>query len=190
MENTKMTKITSLTLYIFIMAFSINSEAAPINFLSDSRISSVSQSADVVIANDGLSFSMFDTGAEFLSINFMTPDNTIGVTFDYSYTPLFNDQDNFYNAQLSSSSSLEDWEIFYGTSGNVSDTSTLLFQPGNVFHDLLWTIETRPVGTTIPASLVLTISNVNFQPVPIPAAAWLFGSGLIGLFGIARRKKI
>lgn len=26
-------------------------------------------------------------------------------------------------------------------------------------------------------------------PVPIPAAAWLFGSGLIGLVGIARRKK-
>ena len=25
--------------------------------------------------------------------------------------------------------------------------------------------------------------------VPVPAAVWLFGSGLIGLFGIARRKK-
>jgi hypothetical protein len=25
--------------------------------------------------------------------------------------------------------------------------------------------------------------------VPIPAAAWLFGSGLLGLVGIARRKK-
>ncbi len=30
----------------------------------------------------------------------------------------------------------------------------------------------------------------NYQPtvVPVPAAAWLFGSGLIGLIGIARRK--
>ena len=27
------------------------------------------------------------------------------------------------------------------------------------------------------------------SPVPIPASAWLFGSGLFGLFGIARRKK-
>ena len=26
-------------------------------------------------------------------------------------------------------------------------------------------------------------------PIPIPAAVWLFGSGLIGLFGFARRKK-
>jgi hypothetical protein len=33
----------------------------------------------------------------------------------------------------------------------------------------------------------------NFSPstaaVPIPAAAWLFGSGLLGLAGMARRKK-
>jgi hypothetical protein len=27
-------------------------------------------------------------------------------------------------------------------------------------------------------------------PVPVPAAVWLFGSGLIGLVGIARRKRV
>ncbi len=33
------------------------------------------------------------------------------------------------------------------------------------------------------------IISVDFQTaVPIPAAAWLFGSGLIGLIGLARRK--
>jgi len=31
--------------------------------------------------------------------------------------------------------------------------------------------------------------NANLAPVPVPAAAWLFGSGLLGLVGIARRKK-
>ena len=36
----------------------------------------------------------------------------------------------------------------------------------------------------------LVIDNLNFSPVPIPAAVWLFGSGLIGLIGIARRKKV
>ena len=30
---------------------------------------------------------------------------------------------------------------------------------------------------------------VNIAAVPIPAAVWLFGSGLLGLIGIARRKK-
>ena len=30
---------------------------------------------------------------------------------------------------------------------------------------------------------------VNAAPVPVPAAVWLFGSGLLGLVGVARRKK-
>ena len=36
----------------------------------------------------------------------------------------------------------------------------------------------------------LAIDNVTYSTVvPIPSAVWLFGSGLIGLIGIARRKK-
>ena len=31
--------------------------------------------------------------------------------------------------------------------------------------------------------------NLTYQVVPIPAAVWLFGSGLLGLIGISRRKK-
>ncbi len=30
--------------------------------------------------------------------------------------------------------------------------------------------------------------QVIINPVPIPAAVWLFGSGLLGLVGVARRK--
>ena len=30
---------------------------------------------------------------------------------------------------------------------------------------------------------------VDLAPIPIPAAAWLFGSGLLGLLGFARRKR-
>jgi len=33
------------------------------------------------------------------------------------------------------------------------------------------------------------LDNVNMNLVPIPPALWLFGSGLLGLVGIARRKK-
>jgi len=31
--------------------------------------------------------------------------------------------------------------------------------------------------------------DFNVTPIPVPAAAWLFGSGILGLIGIARRKK-
>lgn len=35
----------------------------------------------------------------------------------------------------------------------------------------------------------LSIVAIDFLPVPVPAAFWLFGSGLLGLIGISRRKK-
>ncbi len=34
------------------------------------------------------------------------------------------------------------------------------------------------------------ISSVNLSAVPVPAAAWLFGSGLLGLAGVARRRTV
>ena len=34
-----------------------------------------------------------------------------------------------------------------------------------------------------------TVNNYAFSSVPLPAAAWLFGSGLMGLAGVARRRR-
>jgi hypothetical protein len=35
----------------------------------------------------------------------------------------------------------------------------------------------------------VAFDNVNVESVPIPAAAWLLGSGLLGLAGVARRQR-
>ena len=35
----------------------------------------------------------------------------------------------------------------------------------------------------------LTITSYTPSAIPVPAAVWLFGSGLLGLVGVARRKK-
>lgn len=44
---------------------------------------------------------------------------------------------------------------------------------------------------TLDYEIFATVPYVSFTPtaVPVPAAVWLFGSGLIGLVGMARRKK-
>ena len=63
-----------------------------------------------------------------------------------------------------------------------------------IFSDIVGDFEIKSI-----AMLVLTENgiftdsvNQNFiitSAVPVPAAVWLFGSGLIGLIGIARRTK-
>jgi hypothetical protein len=35
-----------------------------------------------------------------------------------------------------------------------------------------------------------SLDNMVFSPVPVPAAVWLFGSGILGLVSIVRRKKV
>jgi len=52
--------------------------------------------------------------------------------------------------------------------------------------DDVYTSEVRILGGP---RMVAGIDNYTASVVPVPAALWLFGSGLIGLIGIARRKK-
>ena len=44
----------------------------------------------------------------------------------------------------------------------------------------------------IPAAIFMggTITLTELAEIPLPAAAWLFGSGLIGLAGVARKRKL
>ena len=45
----------------------------------------------------------------------------------------------------------------------------------------------QPGGYLLSASEVV-FDGTSVAPVPVPAAVWLFGSGLLGLAGVARRK--
>jgi len=42
-----------------------------------------------------------------------------------------------------------------------------------------------PLNNSYPFAVDLTVTSV----VPVPAAVWLFGSGMLGLIGVARRRK-
>ena len=60
----------------------------------------------------------------------------------------------------------------------------------NTLSGLDMTGQPQP-GDTSNANLghFVTISVESVSAVPVPAAAWLFGSGLLGLVGVARLKK-
>lgn len=73
-----------------------------------------------------------------------------------------------------------DWNLF---------SDTRLISSGTRSIDVLLT-STRSVGTSSDSffdEVSFQLNNVNI--VPVPAAIWLFGSGLLGLIGMARRKK-
>ncbi len=72
------------------------------------------------------------------------------------------------------------WDVT--ASGNaVSDTAIVSV----VFSTITAGSGTFPGGTLLFSGSLHKVANV----VPVPAAAWLMGSGLIGLIGLARRRK-
>ena len=44
-------------------------------------------------------------------------------------------------------------------------------------------------GTPYTEKFNITLNGTAATVIPVPAAVWLFGSGLLGLVGVARRKK-
>jgi hypothetical protein len=62
-----------------------------------------------------------------------------------------------------------------------STQTSLPPDPNDVILGLFFIIEEASNGTEIYNALGV------LQPVPVPAALWLFGSGLLGLAGVARR---
>ena len=94
-----------------------------------------------------------------------------------------------YTARLSGNGSSRlsvlDFSIVGITGDTISDyikLSTGATTEGNQYF------AAHVAGITVPGSTTTSAYFGGTTPVPLPAAAWLLGSGLIGLFGIARRK--
>lgn len=102
-------------------------------------------------------------------------------------------------------------EFFSELDGGGTSKAEILFGGGPIFPNSDWTnyTTTATTGSDVGGGVTLQlkvdcganpscVSDVYFDnvsvtadvsAVPVPAAAWLFGSGLIGLVGMARRKK-
>jgi hypothetical protein len=73
------------------------------------------------------------------------------------------------------------------------DIDSFGFGPGDLFPYVRVRDDPADVGSTPPIAgadidAIGAITTVPVDPIPVPAALWLFGSGLLGLIGIARRK--
>ena len=122
------------------------------------------------------------TGASFttMTIQMFAPDDITPIdltTIDFEQHALA--VPNF-DAQL-------DWNPLTGTLSPISEETS---------KNSAWGFFS-PTSTDIGKIIITSMTDVapdviNFafgSPVPVPAAAWLFGSGLIGLIGVAKRKK-
>lgn len=84
--------------------------------------------------------------------------------------------------------------------GTINELDSLLFTPFGDIYDGLVGVAGNPIGTAVVAStpsglesyIGTAFGEFTFaaaSPVPVPPAIWLFGSGLLGLVGMARHKK-
>lgn len=72
--------------------------------------------------------------------------------------------------------------------GNAAVTPSLGNFPDSATENI-WVDQNGDGATGIGINPAFIAGSAQISAVPVPAAVWLFGSGLIGLVGIARRKR-
>ena len=136
----------------------------------------------------------FDPKGTVLALIFATNPNDILVTNPASLASLVNPTTvpkTFLDANVAG------WQYFtYGsaiTSNGVSNISSLYtpmsFTAGTDYYAFVGGGSAIALNGPTNASVGYTLSINTTSPVPVPAAAWLLGSGLVGLFGVARRRR-
>ena len=159
----------SLKSLIFVFVFTCwNAEAAVVTW----TLKNVSLSGSGQIGSANGSFD-FDAATDtFSNINISAAETYGSISFlngDASFLELSSGRPSFLNMSFDSALTESG-----GTIGVAVEETIILF--------------------TSPIPITAFLSGSGFvtgtPAVPIPAAAWLFGSGLLGLIGIARRKKV
>jgi hypothetical protein len=112
------------------------------------------------------------------NVNGATQTNDTNTSFGYNdtSTPGQAATSGYYNSGVVSGAALGSAQTLYVLAG-----SGLSSRGANIFA----TTGTFTLGT----DGTLTFSGGSPPPVPIPAAIWLLGSGLLGLVGVSRRRR-
>jgi len=94
----------------------------------------------------------------------------------------------FFNANVNG------W-VFYGwgsniiTAGGITDL-TAAFTPALEFNPTAHYYAFIAGGSVAPVTVDVNLTVNSISAVPVPAAIWLFGSGLLGLLGMGYQKKV
>ena len=120
------------------------------------------------------------------------PSSDDNVTQGESLTLLFDqevfiDQIVFRNGDHGTSfAGVFDLDIDSGAAGSGEYALTNIFNPADTLKGTEFVFSNFNCKTCNPYQFY--IETLEVSEVPIPAAVWLFGSGLIGLVGVARRR--
>jgi hypothetical protein len=72
---------------------------------------------------------------------------------------------------------------------DTGDSDDFLFDPTLPEIDLNWALGRVGASTDQRHQDMGRMLPLELTAIPVPAAVWLFGSGLLGLIGVARRRK-
>jgi hypothetical protein len=87
------------------------------------------------------------------------------------------------------------WSYNWNNSSEILSSAANILNFGHHFLEVFWAEGCCNGGNSARFSVnggdwkVLDVANLNsLEPVPVPAALWLFGSVLVGLMGMHRKK--
>ena len=128
-----------------------------------------------------------------IGIGVVNPGDTVTVTFDLNNT--------------AAAGGVAFVELFSELSGGGTSKSEILLANGTGTNGWETFSFTTTLGPDVSGGITLQLKaacgpvagctseayfdnvSVTVEAIPVPAAVWLFGSGLIGLVGVARKKK-
>ena len=142
-------------------------------------------------------FSMFISKAGSTGSNIISSDLFNGATLLGSYTSSYNSAASrwttsssaftFDNPTFIDFSSFWDGSIDGLVRVSITGSGSVTFDTDTIEASVGQGVNSSGVSGNL--NFNPTINSITVSSVPVPAAVWLFGSGLLGFIGIARRKK-
>ena len=169
-------------------------QATTIDFSEFSYPGTITTNEGETIASQGYDFSPSESGEEFFVIGEVISSPDAALAWGPSTALIFESSDgsafNLLNVDLASTTSFDVDMIVTGYRAGSSTIETT-FTINNIWSSFdfgnEWTNLARVEFSPISGSFGQAIDNIAVVPVPVPAAIWLFISGLIGIAGRARR---